>query len=794
MNTTYRIFKSILTLFLMLGLFLSSAVTVSPVSAATIIVTTTEDENEDNSLCSLREAIASANDDDGYGGCQEGSGNDIIILPEGIYTLTNSIQVTSEIVFDGEDANSTIIQASTCNPITLPEGCSPATQPIFFVSSTGNFSLNRVTLRHGNRDLYFGGAVVNQGTLEINDSIITANQASSGGAISNETASATLNMNNSVLSGNKASAESGGGIYNEGSITLTESEVTNNYAEEWAGGIYQGPSSMLTINKSTIANNTANTGYGGGIVNYGNVFMINSTISGNSSSMDGGGIFNAGNLEISSSTFSGNVAGGVGGGIYLGGVDALDLSNTIIANSTNYDCYSSEGSAGIGDNTHNLIEDNGPTGKDCGTPSLSVDPSLDDLGDYGGPTMTHKLKKGSLAINAGNPKDYPATDQRGMVRPQEGAPDIGAFEFRLENLVPQFTSRAKRAATVGELYTYNITAEDKDGDKLWITALTIPDWLSFVDRGNGQATLSGTPEEIDIGNHDVTLMVEDVENGFDIQDFDITVAIPPTADFSVSPDNGQAPLDVIFTNLSTGGYTSCNWDFGDGTNSTICIDPQHTYQTAGQYSVSLTVNGAWGMDIETKTDYIDVNPAPGPVSAEFSGTPRSGQVPLEVTFTNQSVGDYDTCSWDFGDGGTSNDCNPDPYTYQTAGLYTVILTVSGTGGEDTLTEADYISVSTEPVPLVADFSAVPTSGQAPLEVTFTNQTTGIYSNCVWDFGDGYDSTLCSNFKHTYLEAGIYTVSLTVDDGSGATDEIIKTDYITVFGEGETLIFLPLILH
>ena len=80
---------------------------------------------------------------------------------------------------------------------------------------------------------------------------------------------------------------------------------------------------------------------------------------------------------------------------------------------------------------------------------------------------------------------------------------------------------------------------------------------------------------------------------------------------------------------------------------------------AGVYTVSLTISGALGSDTETKTGYITVHT---PVNAQFSGAPTSGVAPLAVTFSNASTGDYTTCAWNFGDGGTSNACNPPSYT------------------------------------------------------------------------------------------------------------------------------------
>ncbi len=80
---------------------------------------------------------------------------------------------------------------------------------------------------------------------------------------------------------------------------------------------------------------------------------------------------------------------------------------------------------------------------------------------------------------------------------------------------------------------------------------------------------------------------------------------PPAAGFSASPTSGNAPLEVDFTDLSTGGITSWEWDFDN--NSVVdstAQNPTHTYTASGTYTVSLTVSGPGGSDTETKTGYI----------------------------------------------------------------------------------------------------------------------------------------------------------------------------------------------
>ena len=164
---------------------------------------------------------------------------------------------------------------------------------------------------------------------------------------------------------------------------------------------------------------------------------------------------------------------------------------------------------------------------------------------------------------------------------------------------------------------------------------------------------------------------------------------PVTAGFSGEPLSGTLPLTVTFSNLSSGDYDTCAWDFGDGSSSAVCGDPEHTYASSGTYTVSLTVSGLGGSDTETKASFITVYE---PVTADFSATPLSGTLPLMVEFTNMSTGDYDTCAWDFGDGSESADCKDVSHLYTLAGSYTVSLTVSGLGGEDTMTKTDFVMV------------------------------------------------------------------------------------------------------
>jgi uncharacterized repeat protein (TIGR01451 family) len=112
----------------------------------------------------------------------------------------------------------------------------------------------------------------------------------------------------------------------------------------------------------------------------------------------------------------------------------------------------------------------------------------------------------------------------------------------------------------------------------------------------------------------------------------------------------------------------------------------------------------------------------------------------------------------------------------------VILSVSGK--LDCITKELEVGNNTALIEIVvervkADFSASPIDGLLPLVVNFTNNSSGAFTQCLWDFGDDSTSDVCEDPSHTYENSGTYSVTLTVD-GPGGEDTMTKTDYITVF--------------
>lgn len=225
--------------------------------------------------------------------------------------------------------------------------------------------------------------------------------------------------------------------------------------------------------------------------------------------------------------------------------------------------------------------------------------------------------------------------------------------------------------------------------------------------------------------------------------------------FDADRTYGNKPLTVRFTDKSYQA-SSWLWDFGDGQTSTE-QNPVHTYTKEGRYTVSLITNGD-EKGKAVKNDYIRV--AQGP-TAKFTFAPKDVTVGTEVQFTDLSSGNPTSWMWHFGDGASSPLQSP-VYTYQTPGVYTVMLTVSDENGVSGESATQTITVQGSSTPVVADFKTEVTNGT---HVQFTDLSSGYGINSwLWDFGDGSTSTE-RNPLHVYLKEGTYHVTLTVSNGS-----------------------------
>jgi hypothetical protein len=337
-------------LFLLTGVMPTKAAPLtSPMSAGvTFIVNSTLDQPDDLTMpgtchtaantCTLRAAIMQANRTSGAGAT--------IILPAGTYTLT--IPAAGADGEENGDLNLTTPISGTPT-ITISGAGADNTfidanqlDRVFKVYAGRTATISDVTIMNGYASaLQYGGGIYNEGKLTVTSSTISDNYATTGGGIYTNSVNMLTVTNSKILGNTTDNTGSGGGIYvtSIGAITVTNSQFSANTAG-YGGGIHSA--GYLAITNSTISGNLANY-LGGGIYNNinGLATVSNSTILGNSAN-DGGGILNAFSMTVKNSTISYNSASLSGGGIV--NTSVLNVNNSTI----------SENFANDGGGVHNI--------------------------------------------------------------------------------------------------------------------------------------------------------------------------------------------------------------------------------------------------------------------------------------------------------------------------------------------------------------------------------------------------------------------------------------------------------
>jgi len=187
--------------------------------------------------------------------------------------------------------------------------------------------------------------------------------------------------------------------------------------------------------------------------------------------------------------------------------------------------------------------------------------------------------------------------------------------------------------------------------------------------------------------------------------------------------------EVNFYNNSSGDYTNTNWNFGDGNTSTD-QNPVHYYTSAGTYDVTLTITDDNGNTSEV-THQVTITQTQ--VTANFTATNNVGcSAPLTVTFNNTSA-NANIFYWDFGDGSTSTDENPE-HTYNQPGIYDVkLISSSNICGTDSVVKNSFVEITDTSV-ITAIF---PTSGTDVYSccrgMLFDNGYNGQYSNNITSY-------------------------------------------------------------
>jgi PKD repeat protein len=261
-----------------------------------------------------------------------------------------------------------------------------------------------------------------------------------------------------------------------------------------------------------------------------------------------------------------------------------------------------------------------------------------------------------------------------------------------------------------------------------------------------------------------------------------TLPVLLSTSFTYSPSSPQVGQYVWFTAFASGGTGPYNftWAFGDGAIGTG-VSPYHTYATAGSYNVLLTTkDSSPSQQTATSQQTITVTSPPPPppgVTASFTTSLSSPVVGQTISFTGSASGGTSpyNYAWNFGDSSTGSGSSVS-HAYQTAGVFTVVLTVTDAGGN----VASATNTLTVASPVSASFTYSPSNPAALSSVQFTASATGGTApyNYSWVFGDGTTGTGAS-VSHSYLLPGTYTVSLTVVDANGLSATASSTITVAV---------------
>jgi hypothetical protein len=360
------------------------------------------------------------------------------VVPAGTYVLTQGeLKLCPGVSLDGAGARMTIVRPAAAEPSRVVEVL-PLGPPCGGQQTASG--IDGLTITGGgptDSDPKGGGVLVDgNATVGITDTAITGNRAGgprsdgtelgggNGGGVDVE-ADGTLSLLRSTVSGNIAGDPAaatttdgaGAGIYAAGTVTLSDSTIAENRSDYRGGGIFVVPGADVSLESSTLDANAAGADWSGG-----NLYLD-----------DGSGGSAGGSTTTTQSPLGGLL------GASTQPIDPSDdgearvsVENSIIADGVAGllpDCATGDPQAtDIRSLGHNLSSGN--TCDLVGDGDVqTTSPALGPLRDNGGPTDTLAPAAGSPAIDAGLDSSCPATDQRGVRRPQGAHCDIGAVEF-----------------------------------------------------------------------------------------------------------------------------------------------------------------------------------------------------------------------------------------------------------------------------------------------------------------------------------------------------------------------------
>jgi predicted outer membrane repeat protein len=462
------------------------------------------------------------------------------------------------------------------------------------------------------KDGFGGGIYLNEGTLNLIGTRIEDNVASLYGAGLRTASGTTTIIRNSVFRNNTAlgTTGDGGAIYNQGTMTITDSTFSVNVMGNGGAIANRG---TLTIERSTIAGNLAYNN-GGGLYNYsgGTTTLRNTTLDANFVGADNGShIYNEGTLNLEHVTMEAFAFFGDATDVALyqqNGI--LNMSNTLISASqttggtTSTSCVFNAGT--FATNVNNLIEDGTCSPALSGAPGLVdtdlADPDPAETSDNGGPTETIALDAAipSQAIDAGASGSCLPTDQRGVARTAATC-DIGAFEYTaVAAPVPSVTVASASATTLqeGTSVTIPVTVANLTSGQLQVYAVieggtasftddyTITDMLTFTTNGTQNITLNAVTDAL-------------VETGETVS---VSFVLAGTADIT---GNGTQTITIIdpvapptFSKafapaiISTGGVTTLTYTIDNSANAIAATSLDFTHNLPTDVVVATPANAS----------------------------------------------------------------------------------------------------------------------------------------------------------------------------------------------------------
>ncbi len=269
----------------------------------------------------------------------------------------------------------------------------------------------------------------------------------------------------------------------------------------------------------------------------------------------------------------------------------------------------------------------------------------------------------------------------------------------------------------------------------------------------------------------VQLFIADASGRQAQQSIEITVVAvdvrrPPIANFSFRSDTIEAGETLTFTDQSSGDPTALEWDFGDGSTA-VGASVAHTFDSPGIYEVTLTaVNEAGSDSTSAAITVVDAVQPPEAIIGPVSTVIETGQ---SILFRSESTNSPTALSWDFDDGSTETGSEA-RHSWSSPGTYRVRLTASNSAGSD----STFVDIVVQPrvVPPLARFGESDLDAVVGETLSFNDLSQNNPTRWTWEFGDGSTAS-GPNVSHAWSEAGVYTVTLTVQNEAGS-DEVSKT--------------------